>query len=197
MSPWRIQTWLNSENLVLRAPQTSRGASPAGAAPPADRADGHAARRPPVAIDSNHHVAGRIGRLEHLRPERGVHSHGDHQPAERRAPTGGMVTFMDGSTTLGTETLTSGTCSFQTTDLDAGPNLVSAVYSGTAAFQGSSTPAGVAGIITTVAGGGFGDGGPATAPRSMSCRASPLTATTCSSPTRITAVIREVNQPPA
>ena len=69
-------------------------------------------------------------------------------------PSGGTVTFMDGSTVLGTATLGAGTATLTTTALAVGPHSLSAVYSGTgAAFAGSSTATvGPTSIITTVAG---------------------------------------------
>ena len=74
---------------------------------------------------------------------------------------------MDGTTTLATKALSAGSATFSTTGLGAGPYVVTAVYSGDAAFGGSqsgisSGPA----KIATVAGNGTasfsGDGGLAT-----------------------------------
>jgi len=96
-------------------------------------------------------------------------------PPSGGTPTGGTVTFMDGSTALGTATLVAGTATLTTTALAVGAHSLSAVYGGNgAAFAGSSTAAvGPSSIITTVAGDGYkagtgnggysGDGGPATA----------------------------------
>ena len=87
------------------------------------------------------------------------------------APTG-TVTFYDGTTELGSETLNSdgseATATLTTTNLAAGFHPISAMYSGDADFDGSQykTYSTVVGSITTVAGDGVegysGDGGPAT-----------------------------------
>jgi uncharacterized repeat protein (TIGR03803 family) len=53
-------------------------------------------------------------------------------------PTG-KVTFMDGSTVLGTETLAKGKAKFSTSTLSAGTNKITAVYAGTADIQGSTS----------------------------------------------------------
>ena len=83
-------------------------------------------------------------------------------PPSDATPTGGTVSFMDGLATLATEALSAGSAVFSTTNLGAGPHAVTAVYSGTAAFRGSQSGISAGLIITTVAGGGLGDGGPAT-----------------------------------
>ncbi len=54
-------------------------------------------------------------------------------------PTGTM-TFMQGSTILGTVTLTSGSASFSTTALPVGTYLLTAVYSGSTSYTGSTSP---------------------------------------------------------
>ena len=79
-------------------------------------------------------------------------------------PTGGSVTFSANDVQLGPAvTLTSnGTAQLPTAALALGMNVVTASYSGAAGFAASSTPVTTAGIITTVAGGGVGDGGLAT-----------------------------------
>ena len=51
-------------------------------------------------------------------------------------PTGGMVTFMDGTTELGTAPLILGTASFTTTALALGQHSISASYGGTTNFDG-------------------------------------------------------------
>ena len=83
-------------------------------------------------------------------------------PPSATTPSGGTVSFMDGSTTLATEGLTNGTAAFTTTSLGVGSHSLMAVYSGDAAF-GSSSSVTAASDITTIAGGGNGNGGPATA----------------------------------
>ncbi|MGD0784340.1 MAG: Ig-like domain repeat protein [Sedimentisphaerales bacterium] len=88
-------------------------------------------------------------------------------PPDSGTPTGGAVTFMDGSTTLGTAPLIAGTATFTTTSLAVGPHLVTAIYSGDGlSFAGSSTTVTPTSIITTVAGNGTsgygGDNGLAT-----------------------------------
>ncbi len=77
-------------------------------------------------------------------------------------PTGGIVTFYDGTTVLGADTLSEGLATLTTTSLGLGAQTISAVYSGDGqTFAGSSS-----GTITTVAGnltaGYTGDDGPAT-----------------------------------
>lgn len=54
-------------------------------------------------------------------------------------PTG-SVTFMDGNTTLGTETLAKGKASYSTSSLSAGAHNITAVYAGTADVGGSTSP---------------------------------------------------------
>ncbi len=84
-------------------------------------------------------------------------------PPSSTTPSGGTVSFMDGLTTLTTEALSAGSATFSTTGLGAGAHVVTAVYSGDAAFGGSQSGTSSASVITTEAGGGLGDGGPATA----------------------------------
>jgi hypothetical protein len=55
-------------------------------------------------------------------------------------PTG-IVTFMDGSTTLGTGTLSSGKATFKTNALAVGSDAITAVYSGDANFTTSTSAA--------------------------------------------------------
>ena len=54
-------------------------------------------------------------------------------------PTG-TVTFMDGSTVLGTGTLAGGKASYSTSSLSAGSHNITAVYSGTSNISGSTSP---------------------------------------------------------
>jgi Bacterial Ig-like domain (group 3) len=54
-------------------------------------------------------------------------------------PTGGMVTFMDGTTTLGSAPLNTGMAVFTTSALLLGQNSLSATYGGDAAFNGSES----------------------------------------------------------
>jgi Bacterial Ig-like domain (group 3) len=54
-------------------------------------------------------------------------------------PTG-TVTFKDGSTTLGTETLAAGKASYSTSALSAGSHNITAVYAGTTDIGGSTSP---------------------------------------------------------
>jgi len=82
-------------------------------------------------------------------------------------PTGGMVTFEDGTTTLGTAPLNSGVATF-TTSLDLGAHSIVAVYGGNGSqFSGSTSTVGPMSQISTIAGNGqpgySGDGGPAAA----------------------------------
>ncbi len=84
-------------------------------------------------------------------------------------PTGGTVTFKDGTTTLGTAPLNSGVATF-TTSLDVGAHSIVAVYGGNGSqFRGSTSTTGPTSLISTVAGTGTGtdgyngDGGQATA----------------------------------
>ena len=83
-------------------------------------------------------------------------------------PTGGTVTFMNGTVALGSATLTAGTAVLATTSLPAGTYSLSAVYNGDGAeFLGSASDSAGGGTITTVAGDGArgfaGDNGAATA----------------------------------
>ncbi len=77
-------------------------------------------------------------------------------PPGTNIPTGGTVTFENGTTVLGTATLTNGSASLSTV-LPAGTYSVTATYGGTATF-GASTSATTAGYIFNVAGNGtFGN----------------------------------------
>ena len=84
-------------------------------------------------------------------------------PPSGTTPTGGTVSFMSGTTTLATKSLAAGSATFSTTGLEAGSYVVTAVYSGDAAFGGSRSGDQSGTVITTVAGGNSGNGGPATA----------------------------------
>jgi hypothetical protein len=53
----------------------------------------------------------------------------------------GTVTFFDGSTKLGTGTLSSGKATFTTTALPAGTDSITAVYAGNTKYNGSTSPA--------------------------------------------------------
>ncbi len=83
-------------------------------------------------------------------------------PPSGTTPSGGTVSFLDGSTVLSTENLTSGTAEFSTTGLPAGLHVVTAEYSGSTAFGGSTSGTSDGLIINTVAGGGQGNGNQAT-----------------------------------
>ena len=92
-------------------------------------------------------------------------------PSSLGTPTG-TVTFMVGTTVLGTAPLSGGVAQCVTQALPAGMDAVTAVYSGGVNFSGSTSAlVGPASIISTVAGNGSsvwgdsGDGGPATAAR--------------------------------
>jgi len=81
-------------------------------------------------------------------------------------PTGGTVTFLDGTAAIGTAPLVAGTARLSIPTLGVGAHALSAVYLGDGAnFLGSSSTATTAGIIPRYAGLGLysGDGGPATA----------------------------------
>ena len=56
-------------------------------------------------------------------------------------PNGENVTFMSGTTSLGTAQLTSGTASLTTTDLPTGTDSITAVYNGDSNFSGSTSTA--------------------------------------------------------
>ncbi len=85
-------------------------------------------------------------------------------PVSTIVPSGGTVSFIDGGRTLVTENLGSnGTATLNTTDLSAGDSAISVSYSGDADFGASTTPVAPIVVINTVAGGGNGDGGQATA----------------------------------
>ena len=81
-------------------------------------------------------------------------------------PSGGTVTFLNGSTALGTATLNSGTATIQVSALPAGTDLLMANYGGNSSFAHSGTVIGPNAVITCVAGNGAqgysGDSGPAT-----------------------------------
>ena len=75
-------------------------------------------------------------------------------PPAGATPTGGTVTFYDGSTALGTASLSGGTATLTATTLPAGEQTISAIYSGDGQnFAGSSS-----GTIATIAGNGNGAG---------------------------------------
>ena len=76
-------------------------------------------------------------------------------------PTG-TVTFRDGGTSLGTAPLAAGVATLTTSALPVGTQYVTATYNGDGNYAGSQTLAGPTSTITTFAGGGVGDGGPAT-----------------------------------
>ena len=91
------------------------------------------------------------------------------RPPGGTTPTGGSVTFYDGSTTLGSASLNNGVAALTTSLPMTGEQMISAAYSGDGQnFAGSNV-----GVITTYAGDGTrgyggdfgdsGDGGPATA----------------------------------
>ncbi len=61
-------------------------------------------------------------------------------PSISGTPTG-TVTFKNGATMLGTATLTSGTASFATTTLAVGTHSITAVYSGSSTYAGSTSVA--------------------------------------------------------
>jgi hypothetical protein len=81
-------------------------------------------------------------------------------------PTG-SVTFMDGTTTLGTEPLSGGAATLPSFTPSAGVHEFRAIYSGAGHYAPSTTAVGPNSIVTTVAGNGIpgysGDGNPATA----------------------------------
>jgi len=54
-------------------------------------------------------------------------------------PTG-PVTFKDGGDTLGTGTLISGKATFKTSALSVGTHSITAVYSGSTSYNGSTSP---------------------------------------------------------
>jgi sugar lactone lactonase YvrE len=84
-------------------------------------------------------------------------------PPSGTTPSGGTVTFMDGSAALASESLTSGVATFSTIGLAVGLHVLTAVYNGTAAFAPSQSGINEGSIIDSVAGGGVGDGGSALA----------------------------------
>ena len=76
-------------------------------------------------------------------------------PPSSTIPTGGTVTFSDGSNTLGTpQPLTNGTAQLSVTSLVVGNHVVTASYSGTSTFGGSTMAAPPPPDISTLAGGG-------------------------------------------
>ena len=80
-------------------------------------------------------------------------------------PTGGVVTFKDGSTVLGTAPLAAGTATFQVGTLAVGTHSLTAAYGGTSQFAGGVSGLTPTSTIATVAGtsqGYSGDGGSAT-----------------------------------
>ncbi len=54
-------------------------------------------------------------------------------------PTGGIVSFLDGATALGTATLSSGTASFSTAALSVGAHSITAAFGGNASFAPSTS----------------------------------------------------------
>ncbi len=70
-------------------------------------------------------------------------------PPSSTTPSGGTVSFMDGSTRLGTAPLDHGTATLATTALSVGSHLVTANFGGTSAYAGSTSASGVP-TITTV-----------------------------------------------
>jgi hypothetical protein len=86
-------------------------------------------------------------------------------PPGSGTPNGGSVTFMAGTTVLGSVPVSNGSATLTTTSLPAGLDSVIALYSGDGSTYASST-IGTNLIISTVAGNGYGyagDGGQATA----------------------------------
>jgi Bacterial Ig-like domain (group 3) len=71
-------------------------------------------------------------------------------PPGGTTPTGGTVTFLDGSATIGNEALSHGTAMLSTTALPVGQNVMTADYSGSGAFASSVTGSGVPTITTAV-----------------------------------------------
>jgi uncharacterized delta-60 repeat protein len=70
-------------------------------------------------------------------------------PPSGTTPTGGTVTFLDGSTTLGSTTLANGIAQLSTTNLAAATHTLTAAYSGNGSnFLGSSTPSGQSVAVT-------------------------------------------------
>ena len=95
-------------------------------------------------------------------------------PAGSVAPNEGTVTFLDGSTVIGTQPLLNGNATLTVPALTPGVHNLTASYDDSASgtFADSTSPATQPSTITTVAGGGpgtgtsfgeSGDGGPATA----------------------------------
>ena len=70
-------------------------------------------------------------------------------PASGSGTPTGMVVFMDGTTTLSTQTLASGAASYSTSSLAAGTHTITAVYSGDSTYSGSTSTA-VTVTVTTV-----------------------------------------------
>ena len=67
-----------------------------------------------------------------------VHGHGESGIAGSGTPTG-TVTFMDGSTTLRTRTLTGGVATFTTSSLPIGTHPIKVVYGGDTNFKSSTS----------------------------------------------------------
>jgi secreted PhoX family phosphatase len=86
-------------------------------------------------------------------------------PGNAGTPSSGSVTFMDGTTQLGSAALnSSGVATLQTTALPAGADLVTANFGGGGGnYAASSAAIGPVSIIATAVGGAVGDGGAATA----------------------------------
>lgn len=77
-------------------------------------------------------------------------------------PDGETVAFIDGPATLGAAPLANGVANLTAPLASPGFHSVRATYSGDDNFAASNTVAGPTSTITTFAGGGVGDGGPAT-----------------------------------
>jgi len=71
-------------------------------------------------------------------------------PPGGTTPTGGTVSFMEGSTRLGLAALVHGTATLATTALPVGPNVVTAAYSGSGDFGSSDTTTGTPMITSPV-----------------------------------------------
>jgi Bacterial Ig-like domain (group 3) len=88
-------------------------------------------------------------------------------PPGATIPTGGTVSFVDGTATLAAKELSVGSAVFSTTGLGAGPHVFSAIHGVDAEFGGSqsginSGPAEIATVARSGTAGFAGDGGPAT-----------------------------------
>ena len=89
-------------------------------------------------------------------------------PPNTGTPDAGTVTFMDGSTSLGSAPVNAGTATLIATSLTAGTHVLTADYNGFGSgFADSRSDVGANSVITTIAGNGSttygGDGGAATA----------------------------------